>query len=52
MPQAAVATRDALAVLKEVFGYPAFRGPQADIISHVLGGGDCLVLMPLSLIHI
>jgi len=46
MPQAAVATRDALAVLKEVFGYPAFRGPQADIISHVLGGGDCLVLMP------
>jgi ATP-dependent DNA helicase RecQ len=38
--------RDALALLKTVFGYPAFRGPQAEIIDHVTGGGDCLVLMP------
>jgi ATP-dependent DNA helicase RecQ len=33
-------------VLQEVFGYPAFRGRQAEIIDHVTGGGDALVLMP------
>ena len=33
-------------ILKEVFGYPAFRGPQRDIIDHVVAGGDALVLMP------
>jgi ATP-dependent DNA helicase RecQ len=33
-------------VLKEVFGYAAFRGPQAEIVAHVAAGGDCLVLMP------
>ena len=33
-------------VLQEVFGYSAFRGPQASIVAHVLGGGDALVLMP------
>jgi len=33
-------------VLQEVFGYPAFRGPQAAIVTHVLSGGDALVLMP------
>ena len=42
----AVAQPDARAILKEVFGYSAFRGPQADIVDHVAGGGDCLVLMP------
>ena len=36
----------ALALLNEVFGYPAFRGHQAEIIEHVSGGGDALVLMP------
>ncbi|MFM8609129.1 MAG: DNA helicase RecQ [Burkholderiaceae bacterium] len=36
----------ALGILREVFGYVAFRGPQADIVSHVIGGGDALVLMP------
>ena len=36
----------ARSVLKEVFGYAAFRGPQADIVEHVAAGGDCLVLMP------
>ncbi|TFY98153.1 DNA helicase RecQ [Ramlibacter rhizophilus] len=35
-----------LAVLREVFGYEQFRGPQAAIIDHVAGGGDALVLMP------
>src|SRR5687767_5611581 len=33
-------------VLQEVFGYPAFRGPQAEIVEHVTAGGDALVLMP------
>ena len=33
-------------VLNEVFGYPAFRGQQAEVIAHVAGGGDALVLMP------
>ena len=36
----------ALAVLSEVFGYPAFRGHQAEVIGHLAGGGDALVLMP------
>jgi len=36
----------ALSVLQDVFGYPAFRGRQAEIIDHVAGGGDALVLMP------
>ncbi len=35
-----------LGVLHEVFGYDDFRGPQADIVSHVGAGGDALVLMP------
>lgn len=35
-----------LDVLNEVFGYPAFRGHQAEVIEHVTGGGDALVLMP------
>jgi ATP-dependent DNA helicase RecQ len=33
-------------VLQEVFGFDAFRGPQADIVRHVSEGGDALVLMP------
>jgi ATP-dependent DNA helicase RecQ len=36
----------ALQVLHEVFGYGAFRGEQAEIVAHVAGGGDALVLMP------
>ena len=31
---------------QSVFGYPAFRGQQAEIVEHVAGGGDALVLMP------
>src|ERR1700737_370796 len=37
---------DALSVLNSVFGLPAFRGAQAEIIRHVTDGGNCLVLMP------
>jgi ATP-dependent DNA helicase RecQ len=33
-------------ILHDVFGYSAFRGAQADIIEHVVQGGDALVLMP------
>jgi ATP-dependent DNA helicase RecQ len=36
----------ALELLHQVFGYPAFRGPQAEIVDHLAGGGDALVLMP------
>ena len=35
-----------LQVLQEVFGYPAFRGAQAQIVAHLSAGGDALVLMP------
>jgi ATP-dependent DNA helicase RecQ len=35
-----------LAILNEVFGYPAFRGQQQAVIDHVSAGGDALVLMP------
>ena len=35
----------ALEILRRTFGYDAFRGPQAEIIEHTVGGGDCLVLM-------
>ena len=35
-----------LDTLHRVFGYPSFRGPQAEIISQIMGGGDALVLMP------
>ncbi len=36
----------ALDVLRRVWGYPEFRGMQGDIVEHVAGGGDALVLMP------
>ena len=35
-----------LPILREIFGYEAFRGPQQAIIDHVAAGGDALVLMP------
>ncbi|HEX8955586.1 MAG TPA: DNA helicase RecQ, partial [Burkholderiaceae bacterium] len=38
--------QQALHVLQTVFGYPAFRGQQAEIVAQVAGGGDALVLMP------
>ncbi len=39
-------SRDAPSVLREVFGFDTFRGPQQDIIEHLVAGGDALVLMP------
>src|SRR5579859_1074225 len=38
--------RRAATVLHRVFGYENFRDRQEEIISHVIGGGDALVLMP------
>jgi ATP-dependent DNA helicase RecQ len=43
LPPAAPAPQQ---VLQDVFGYHAFRGEQAEIIQHVINGGDALVLMP------
>jgi ATP-dependent DNA helicase RecQ len=39
-------TDKALEVLRRVFGYGTFRGSQREIIDHVIGGGDAVVLMP------
>ncbi len=36
----------ALKILQTVFGYPAFRGQQEEIVELITGGGDALVLMP------
>ncbi|SFG36559.1 ATP-dependent DNA helicase RecQ [Duganella sp. CF458] len=36
----------ALHLLQTVFGYPAFRGQQGQIVEQVGNGGDALVLMP------
>jgi ATP-dependent DNA helicase RecQ len=36
----------ALELLKSVFGHAGFRGAQEEIVLHVAGGGDALVLMP------
>jgi ATP-dependent DNA helicase RecQ len=33
-------------VLQRVFGYGAFRGDQEQVVDHIIGGGDALVLMP------
>jgi ATP-dependent DNA helicase RecQ len=46
MNAAPLPTDPALRVLQEVFGYPAFRGAQQEIVEHAIHGGDALVLMP------
>jgi len=33
-------------ILNSVFGYPAFRPPQGEVIETIMAGGDALVLMP------
>src|SRR3954469_23879424 len=38
--------RDPGDVLRDVFGFHAFRGQQEEIVRHVIAGGDALVLMP------
>jgi ATP-dependent DNA helicase RecQ len=44
MPAAVL--RDPQEILRTVFGYDSFRGDQADIVQHVVSGGDAVVLMP------
>ncbi|MEO9229520.1 MAG: DNA helicase RecQ [Devosia sp.] len=39
-------TRDPHIVLRETFGHAAFRGQQEDVVRHVTGGGDAVVLFP------
>lgn len=39
-------TGRALDLLKSVFGHAGWRGAQEEIVLHVAGGGDALVLMP------
>lgn len=39
-------TADPLSILQTVFGYETFRKQQEDIITHVIGGNSCFVLMP------
>ncbi|MBC9936815.1 MULTISPECIES: DNA helicase RecQ [unclassified Leucobacter] len=38
--------QDPAQILSQVFGYADFRGEQDEIIRHVTGGGDAVVLMP------
>ena len=45
-PATHAALTHAHSILREVFGYAQFRGPQQAIIEHMVGGGDALVLMP------
>lgn len=37
---------DPLSILKRIYGYPAFRGKQADVVRQVVAGGDAVVLFP------
>ncbi|MEI4273611.1 DNA helicase RecQ [Klenkia sp. LSe6-5] len=39
-------SEQSLEVLSRVFGYDSFRGPQEQVVDHVVAGGDALVLMP------
>jgi ATP-dependent DNA helicase RecQ len=46
MPTVLNSNTTPLQTLKSIFGYAAFRGHQAQIVDHVVAGGDALVLMP------
>ena len=35
-----------LDILRKLYGYDAFRGQQAEVINHLISGGDAFVLMP------
>ncbi len=41
-----MSSRTAQHILRDTFGYTAFRGAQQAIVEHVVSGGDALVLMP------
>jgi len=46
MMQGTIMETQPLDILKSIFGYDRFREPQAEVIGHLLAGGDALVLMP------
>jgi ATP-dependent DNA helicase RecQ len=46
MPESSPTPRDPLDILKSVFGHQGFRGQQEDVVRHVTGGGDAVVLFP------
>ena len=33
-------------VLHKIFGHAEFRGQQGDVVTHIVGGGDAVVLFP------
>lgn len=37
---------DPLHILKTIYGYDAFRGRQAEIVSHAIAGNNAFVLVP------
>ncbi|AVX03826.1 DNA helicase [Maritalea myrionectae] len=39
-------TNTPLSILRDYYGYDAFRGQQEDVINHVVEGGNAFVLMP------
>ena len=45
-PERSCEAAEPRAVLRSVFGYADFRGPQEAIVRHVIAGGSGLVLMP------
>jgi ATP-dependent DNA helicase RecQ len=45
-PGAVSRLSDPAEVLRRVFGYDTFRGSQREIIDHLIGGQDAVVLMP------
>jgi ATP-dependent DNA helicase RecQ len=45
-PRAAASLDDARRTLAEVFGHPGFRPGQAAVVEAVLGGRDCIAVMP------
>ncbi|MEQ8479654.1 MAG: DNA helicase RecQ [Hoeflea sp.] len=40
------ARNNPLDILRRVYGYPAFRGRQADVVGSLVSGGDAVVLFP------
>ncbi|MDH5371484.1 MAG: ATP-dependent DNA helicase [Acidimicrobiia bacterium] len=42
----AVSEQDLLATLRDTFGFASFRPGQRDVIEAILGGSDCLAVMP------
>lgn len=46
LPAEGRASRQPIDILRTVFGHKDFRGHQAEIVSHVVAGGDAIVLMP------